>query len=487
MLKYALLTGFAVLSLVVTAQRSMAQKEEATLLAESRIAGEWLGFRMDFDGEVVLAGAPFTSSDGFSRAGRALVFAETDSGWEQKQQILPSRRQDDAFFGMSVALDGKTMAVGAHSEDAESIDDGAVYVYQRRGGVWREKARIVSPTAQRNGRFGSAVDLINGTLLVGAPGEDNNTGAVHVFERQGRRWLPVDILKASDGVDFDIFGVELTARDDLLIISALGDDINGVEDAGSAYVYRNVEGRWGEETKIAHPQPQDTAEFGTAAAIQDDTIFITSPFHSVNGEVHVFEFKEGDWKNVDVIRSPVGGDARYGQSVSIEGDRLVVGAFGVTREGVWGAGQAFLYRRVGDEWRLDDDFFPEFVDPMFFGRVVVIHGDRVASSAPFHTKDQGAAYLFNGFNGGIECSGREKVASAKCRATKGGNKLVVRVKRATPSDTFQVRLGDGQSKQGSIANDGIGKVRFKKQPSSDGTARTAWGCGAYRTADYDCP
>ena len=80
------------------------------------------------------------------------------------------------------------------------------------------------------GNFGRAVSLDGDTVLVGAPGNNSNTGAAYVYVRQNDSWLYQSKLTAesavgvSDSTSFDYFGRAVSLDDDTVLIGAYGDD-----------------------------------------------------------------------------------------------------------------------------------------------------------------------------------------------------------------------------------------------------------------------
>src|SRR5688572_6303405 len=113
------------------------------------------------------------------------------------------------LFGSSIAMSGDTMAVCAPGEDSCSPgvngdqsnnlcpESGAVYVFTRMGGVWRQQAYIKSSNPIGSTGlpslvgFGASVALSGDTLAIGAPGDLTSnvpSGAVYVFTRTGDVW-----------------------------------------------------------------------------------------------------------------------------------------------------------------------------------------------------------------------------------------------------------------------------------------------------------
>jgi hypothetical protein len=138
-------------------------------------------------------------------AGAVYVYARTGGKWSFDTYMKSSNIRPNDTFGARLALsaDGAVLAAGAPQQpgggtgvnplatDASAPESGAVYVFVREGGRWREDAYVKATDAAEYDLFGSAVALSgNGRLLaaaaMGADGRDNATrdaGAVYVFTR----------------------------------------------------------------------------------------------------------------------------------------------------------------------------------------------------------------------------------------------------------------------------------------------------------------
>lgn len=146
--------------------------------------------------------------------GAVYVFVKGSDGWSEQAYIKASNTGAYDQFGARLSLsgDGDALAVGAQLEDsaARGIDGpqdddsaqeaGAVYVFNRDGGTWRQDAYIKASNTEAYDEFGGALALNRdgSTLAVGARGEDSaatgvdgdqsdntlfDSGAVYIFTR----------------------------------------------------------------------------------------------------------------------------------------------------------------------------------------------------------------------------------------------------------------------------------------------------------------
>jgi hypothetical protein len=125
------------------------------------------------------------SDDSAPESGAVYVFTRSGSVWSQQAYLKASNTGEGDVFGWPVSLSGDTLAVGApydssaatgvngNQSDNSAAGSGAVYVFVRNGGVWRQQAYFKASNTGEGDIFGYPVSLSSGTLAVGAPYEDS--------------------------------------------------------------------------------------------------------------------------------------------------------------------------------------------------------------------------------------------------------------------------------------------------------------------------
>jgi hypothetical protein len=83
------------------------------------------------------------------------------------------------YFGCSVALEGSRIVVGAPAYSF--FEGGAAYLFNYRDGSWEQTTRLLSSDLEDDDELGGAVAISDGTIFIGAPGDENDTGAAYVF------------------------------------------------------------------------------------------------------------------------------------------------------------------------------------------------------------------------------------------------------------------------------------------------------------------
>jgi hypothetical protein len=110
-----------------------------------------------------------------SRIAPMYVFERSGSTWVERAKLVPDDPQEDIGFIRSVAISGDTIAVAAPKAETNINKTGAVYIFTRQGASWKQQAKLFPPKAGLH--FGYGVALDQNTLVVG------QSRQAHVFER----------------------------------------------------------------------------------------------------------------------------------------------------------------------------------------------------------------------------------------------------------------------------------------------------------------
>ncbi len=236
---------------VFTASTPDSWAQTAVLTATTLITQDLFGRAVAVDGDTIVVGAPWANTGSAFDTGAAYVFYRSGSQWNQIKKILPSPSQAYDRFGMSLALDGDTLLVGAYQPGSPSGSvspgNGAACVFGRNvGGAdqWGQVARLTANDGAAGDHFGYAVGLDGNAAIVGANlaevGGDIYRGAAYVFERDAGgadAWGQTAKLVASDGRAGDRFGFAVAARGDLLLVGAPYANRDSVVNTGAAYLF----------------------------------------------------------------------------------------------------------------------------------------------------------------------------------------------------------------------------------------------------------
>jgi hypothetical protein len=259
-------------------------------------------------------------------------------------------------FGGSVAISDDTIVVGASMHKALGIRSGAAYVFRRVDGAWVQVAKLLASDGGPGDLFGDAVALDADTVAIGAPYDNSPTidaGSAYVFRELNGVWTQIAKLTASDQAFDDGFGSAVRINSGTVVVGAHRDDDFG-EESGSVYVFRESGGSWVQITKLLPCFPGKGDQFGNDVDISGSMILVGSPYDKtiaeLAGAVTFFQETDGAWGLLGMVIPPGGaqGDL-FGGSVSIDGDTAVILATGDDDAGS-AAGAAHVYRNVDGRW-----------------------------------------------------------------------------------------------------------------------------------------
>ena len=252
--------------------------QTAKLTAFGAAAGDEFGYSVAVNGETVVVGAHQYESG----KGAAYVFTKPYTGWADSNETAKFIASDAAAndeFGISVALDGDTAVIGAyhddHTNDGNTIGNaGSAYVFTKVSGVWSQKAKFIASDAAANDEFGISVAVNGDTVVVGARQDDTSNGAAYVFTEVSGVWKHVAKLTADDGTANDEFGISVAVGGDTIVVGAHQDDDNG-DLSGSAYVFtRDSAGGWRQRDKLTASDGEAGDRYGYSVGVSGDTVVV---------------------------------------------------------------------------------------------------------------------------------------------------------------------------------------------------------------------
>ena len=300
--------------------------QEAKLSPAGAGPAEQVGHSVDVAGDLSVLGAPMPF-DPFVPSGDGAVYVYERSGtsWSLDDTIAASDGQIDDQFGHAVAVTTRIL-VGARGDESAGVGNrfagrGAAYVFRLQGNNWQEEQKLVPSDAASGDRAGSAVDLTDDVALIGSPGKASGTGAAYLFRRSGNSWSEEDKVTASDGAADDGFGEAVSLFGDLAVVGAAGHD-GAATEGGAVYLFRNSGGNWAQEAKLTASDAATGDRFGTSVGVRGDRVIVGAAGAEA---AYLFEHAGGGvWNEVAILTDA--GAVSYGTSVGLSLDFASVGA-----------------------------------------------------------------------------------------------------------------------------------------------------------------
>jgi hypothetical protein len=405
--KYLIVSAF--LLQMVISRITLAHLETAKLFPSDANTDDSFGVSVAIDSNTAVVGAYKNDSNG-SDCGAAYVYELTGSQWIEKQKLVPSDGSAGDQFGRSVAIEGNTIVVGSYYDDS----NGSAYVFTCSGGVWTQQQKLVAPDAA-NDRFGCSVSIDNNAIVIGAYRYNNYTGSACVFTRAGQNWNFQQKLTASDAQQGDHFGYSVAIDNNTIIIGAPYDDYSGLDYAGSAYLYKKRDTMWVEQNILRASDSSQMAHFGNSVAIDGNWAVIGAyecNIGSINtaGAAYIFSQTGAGWVEQQKLfdaNSPASGED-FGWAVAIKNDTILVGCPYDFVDGNK-TGSVFEYVLDGSTWVLSDRLAAGDANTDDkFGSSLALSGRHIIIGAPYNSnngKSTGSAYVFDDFPGDLDADG----------------------------------------------------------------------------------
>ena len=363
--------------------RSNTGEKQIKLAAGDAAASDYFGFSVSIDGDTLVIGAYGDGNDdGIDKHGSAYVFTrdtagDPASGWTQVAKLTADAGAEDVDgdeedrFGFSVSIDGDTVVIGAYCDDDDGTNSGSAYVFTRDtpgdlASSWTQVAKLTAGDGAGFDLFAHSVSIDGDTVVIGAPRDADNgpqSGSAYVFTRDtagdlASGWTQFAKLTAGDGVGGDEFGQTVSIDGDTVVIVAWLDDDKG-STSGSAYVFtRDTAGDlasgWTQVAKLTADDGAEGDRFGNSVSIDGDTVVIGAYANDDDGvdsgSAYVFTRDTAgdlasDWTQVAKLTADdAAGDDWFGISVSIDGDTVVISSPRDADNGIE-SGSAYVFTR----------------------------------------------------------------------------------------------------------------------------------------------
>lgn len=308
-----------------------------------------------------------------------------DPSFQQQAYLKASNGEGRDQFGFSVVFSDDTVVVGALGEASNASESngnqnnntmfsaGAAYVFIRNGSTWSQQAYLKASNAE---------DSVSSTDT-DYPSDNSSpdSGAVYVFKRTGDSWNQQAYLKGSNARSVSQFGISVAIAGDTVVIGSIGENRTATEinidqerifaDAGAAYVFIRNEASWSQQAKLEASNADRGDRFGQSVAIDNNTVVV-----GANREQSASREVNGDQGNNDAVS----------------------------------AGAAYVFSRSGSKWSQqaylkasNADKFDQFgISVAIADNTVVVGADGESSNATGvngnqnnnERREAGAAYVF---------------------------------------------------------------------------------------------
>ncbi len=244
---------------------------------------------------------------------------------------------------------------------------------------WIQHAELTASDGQAGDLFGGSTFIAGNTVVVGAPnatiGSNAGQGAAYIFVKPTAGWASTSAftakLTASDGLPGDNFGSAVSIASTTVVIGACSEGGACSNGPGKAYVYLKPSAGWATTSKFAAELTASDGlagdSFGNSVTIAGTTVMVGAPNatvegHANQGAVYVFvKPSTHAWKNMTETAKLTASDGLAGDtlgfvSLSSNASFALLGASSATVGGNANQGAAYVFIKPTTGWATTSAF-----------------------------------------------------------------------------------------------------------------------------------
>ena len=325
----------------------------------STSANDYFGFSVSISGDKCIVGAWGEDDASGTSSGKAYIYDVTTGAllFTLNNPNSYSTSAND-YFGISVSIDGtKCIVSGQGEDDASGTNSGKAYIYDVTTGALL--TTLNNPNAYgtvANDYFGSSVSISGNKCIVGANTEDDagglSSGKAYIFDvTTGALLFTLNNPNPYSTSLGDNFGISVSISGDRCIVGAYQEDDASGTNSGKAYIYDVTTGAL--LFTLNNPNPYSTSVtdyFGYSVSISGDRCIVGAygeddASGTDSGKAYIYNVTTGALLFTLNNPNPFGTSAsdQFGISVSISGTKCIVGAFQEDASGNSDSGKAYIF------------------------------------------------------------------------------------------------------------------------------------------------
>lgn len=369
------------------------------------------GNAVALSGTTVVIGAYNHDDENATYSGRAYIADRTTGAMKPVFNPVPS---SNVKFGNSVAINktGDIALIGAQGQDGQNTDDGKVYFVDTATGTIIKT--VSNPVSHTGDAFGFSVALTDDYAVVGSKYFDTTTidaGSAFVLKGNDSINTIGEVQKQypnPDEIGQRYHGAAVAISNVYAAVGAPG-FVDGTN------VYRGMVSMYDVSTSETNPEwtvenpntigtTQVDDKFGSAVDISPKYVIVGAPAdwdaagdHADSGTVYVLKREDGQvlYTFANPNDNSTAAADRFGFSVAVDGEILVVGAPGETAFGTTTqTGVVYIYNLNNGELMFTIRN-PNTDEVAQFGYSVDIDATTIAIGAPDTNASQGRIYIYN--------------------------------------------------------------------------------------------
>jgi hypothetical protein len=338
-------------------------------LTSTNTIGDQFGksLALSSNASVIVVGAPGSNFN----QGAAFVYTYVNNSWEQQAKFTPHSSNQSFGSNVAISLDGNTIAVSAHGSNQSQ---GGAYIYRWVAPNWTQDT-FLTTSGESNLGLNMILAQDGNTVLLPNPSSNNSQGTVLAYKYFNNTWTPSKFVETSNAPNHLFgLGVAISSNANTLVIGAPGSNQN----QGSAYVYR-WNSTWNTPTQL-FIQESNTS-FGNPIAMSSDgnKIVIGAITSNQNqGSAFVYQWSGTNWvRQTQLIASDGRPQDNYGRflTMSLDGNSIIVSAPNKYVFPNSNQGASYLYTWDTLQWVETKLVYTNASSNSLFGQNPLISGD----------------------------------------------------------------------------------------------------------------
>lgn len=291
---------------------------ETAFMASDATDNDHYGLQVGIYDDRIAIGAPRDDDSG-DASGSVYIYDWDGTDWIESK-VLASNGNDDDEFTLGDLLGDRLVAQARKKESAAPDVLGMVYVFDWDGTDWNE-TDITLTTPRADDEIISEARSHGDRIVIGVNAASNvSNGAVVLLEFDGTNWVQTEYFEPPTTVDNNYFGWDVDIYGDRIVVGCVNDDELGV-DAGAVYLYEWDNAQWN-ETKLLASDGIAGDNFGNSVSINGDQIIVGAVDKNGGGGAYLFEFDGTNW--LETIIDPSDGTQDFGTEAEVAGDLIAV-------------------------------------------------------------------------------------------------------------------------------------------------------------------
>jgi hypothetical protein len=200
---------------------------------------------------------------------------------------------------------------------------------------------------------------------------------------------PEDMILPDGLKAYDNFGAALAYDENLLAVGAPNTDLDTGRNVGAVYIFKKSGDSWGQVARLIPEPIQADGRFGSTLALDGDVLVVGAPYEynpgagNASGAVYVFTHSKDQWAQAARLSAPDGQPFDlFGSALALNTGNLAIGARSADGTNGRDTGAVYLYHREGQDWVLQARLGDQAAAFDHFGQALAFAGDDLLIGAP---------------------------------------------------------------------------------------------------------